>query len=161
MRNYDDDVEGNLKHRVAKQNAMNRSKFRFIAVRPALPPEVVAIDREEIEQAATDIVGTPWEFIRYPAHLDLPLTVLANGNGLSCRLAYNRWGLVGGFVVTRYSSNGNRLSLTDKQIQRVLCDLNSADDGYLNPSCNANNALRESFAIHGCPPSGWVPPARK
>lgn len=70
---------------------------------------------------------------------------------------YNRWGILGGFVVTRFSSNGSYLSLTDKQIQQVLSDLGDADDGYLNPACNVLNSFREPFAIHGIPASGWMP----
>jgi hypothetical protein len=152
---------GILKKKVAEQFAMNRGKLRLIAVRPAMAPEVLAINRNDVGQTITGIVGTPWELIRYPAHLNLPLTVIANDDGLDRPMAYNRCGLLGGFVVTRYSSNGSHLSLTDKHIRQVLKGLADGEDGYLNPSCNVGNALREPFKTQGIPPSGWVPSAGK
>lgn len=153
---------GNLKKKIAEQFAINRGNFRLIAVRPAMPPEVVAIDRGDVADMITEIVDGYWEVVHYPAHLNLPLTVIGNEDGLMHGLAYNRWGIVGGFVVTRYSSNGSsHLSLTDKQIQQAMIDLEDVEDGYLNPSSNLVNALREPFAMHGIAPSGWVPAAGK
>ena len=141
----------------AKLHDGSRGKFRLIAVRPAMPSQVLTIDRDNVADTITEIVDGYWEPIRYPAHLKLPLTVIGNENGTLNGSPYNRWGILGGFVVTRYSSNGSHLSLTDKQIQQVLSDLGDADDGYLNPACNVLNSFREPFAIHGIPASGWMP----
>ncbi len=152
---------GKLKRNVAEQFVTNSGDFKLIAVRPALPPEVMSIDPVQYERIVEDIVQGTWELTHYPAQYGLPLTMIVNENGIYSSFAYNRWGILGGFVVTRRSDSGSRLSLTDKQVEAVLEHLKDTEGGHLDPACGVNNAFREPFAIHGVPPSGWVPPTGK
>jgi hypothetical protein len=45
------------------------------------------------------------------------LRLIANDNGLSRRLQYNRCGHVGNLVIAKYSSAGNIILMTDKDIE--------------------------------------------
>jgi hypothetical protein len=153
------DSKGRLKKSVARVVSPRTGPFQLVSIRPAMTPEALAIQSREIDQVVTDIVGSSWEIIPYPAHLKLPLAVVVDEAGVLKGSAYNRWGLVGSFVVTKITCNGSFRSLTAKQVSQVLTDLRSSNDGYLNPDSNVMNPFQEPFAIHGIPPSGWVPPA--
>lgn len=103
-----------------------------------------------------DLVDSP-EFVPYPTQLNRPkLTVMVDGDGIYKPLAYNRWGLVGNFLIVKRDSNGRCLSMTDEECDAVAADLASTR-GYLDPTCRVLNAFREPFATHGEPPRGYVP----
>ncbi len=153
------DQDGILKKAVAVRFAMN-GPFKLIVVRPAMEPELVGIEAKDFDNTVNKILDCRhWEYVRYPDHLKLPLTILINEYGALTPTAYNRWGIVGGFVVTRITASGSKLSLTDKQIKTVMNDLSDTADGLLNPASMVECPFSEPFAIHGIPPSGWIPPA--
>lgn len=128
--------------------------MKVIQVRPTEAPVVRTCGPPE---EMYELMGTRRiEWAPYPR----PHTVfqlIVNEVGAYTATAYNRWGIVGTFlVIRRCSSDGKSLSLTDGQIDEVLQDLETTD-GYLEPDCPVMNLFREPFRIHGVPPAGWVP----
>jgi hypothetical protein len=136
-----------------------RRTITLIVVEPARPAKAVTVLRDRCDNLIDEVTNDRWEFVRYPLHLSLPLTVIKGDNGIFKPTAYNRWGVVGGFVVTKFSVDGDHLSLTDKDAIQVMSDLAQEGDGYLNPDCGVLNCFREPFKKHGIPPSGAVPMA--
>ena len=105
-----------------------------------------------------ELVASP-EVVPYPTQLNRPkLAVVMDGDGIYKPLAYNRWGLVGNFVIVKMDVNGRCLSMTDEECEAVADDLLNTN-GYLDPACKICNAFREPFATHGEPPMGYVPEA--
>jgi hypothetical protein len=87
------------------------------------------------------------------------LLVMMDESGVYKPSAYNRWGIVGTFLVTKVGRGGGQLSLTDREVEAVLADLADADGGYLDPASGVLNPFRGPFAVYGVPPSGAVPQA--
>ena len=108
------------------------------------------------ERGFENVVDSP-ELMPYPTQLNRPkLAVVMDGDGIYKPLAYNRWGLVGNFVIVKRDANGRFLSMSDEECEAVADDILNTD-GYLDPACKVLNAFREPFAKHGEPPMGYVP----
>jgi hypothetical protein len=124
-----------------------------IAVKPALPPVLVGLRDGEWEEWVRSM-----ELIPYPAQYRRKgLAVCGDGNGIYKPHAYNRWGIVGDFLVLRLSVDGKWLNLTERQVEEVMVDLADAEGGYLSDDCPTLCLFREPFKQHGVPPSGAVP----
>jgi hypothetical protein len=143
---------------------MNKSKkpVACILVRPGVSrPEVVSVEGEDVIDYLAAIIGSPVEMAPYPRQYGprQGLLLLLDEEGVYRPSAYNRWGVVGPFIVTKEDRRGRQVSLTDEDIQAVLADLADGDGGYLDPASSVENPFREAFARHGIPPSGSVPQA--
>lgn len=148
---------GKLKAKVAKEHTLTSGPLRFVVVPPARPAEIVAVEHTMFGAIVDSVVGKSVERLPYPKHLGLPLKVIASEKGIQQGEAYNRWGLVGGFIVTRFDKAGRKMSLKEAEAQKVIQHLKRTEDGYLNPASGVVNCLQGPFNIHGVPPSGWVP----
>jgi hypothetical protein len=62
------------------------------------------------------------------------LHLIANENGMYLRLPYNRCGFVGTFLIAKYSSAGNNVSMTGKDIERAMLWL--ARNDHRPPLCH-------------------------
>jgi hypothetical protein len=130
---------------------------RGIAVRwDSLFPTVGEYDGfEDIQR----IVGGYVEHIPYPTQLKRPgLVVFADENGIRKPLPYNRWGLVGIFVIVKMSRDGRFIPMSDSEMEAVIYDLRDSS-GYLDPQCEVESPFREPFAKYGVPPQGYIPEA--
>jgi hypothetical protein len=106
-----------------------------------------------------EIVGGVLEQMPYPSQLNRPkLAVLVDGNGVFRPQPYNRWGVVGNFVIVKHSRDGRFLGMSDSECEKVIYDLRDSR-GYLDPECKTLNPFREVFERYGEPPRGFVPAA--
>lgn len=138
-----------------------KGAFVCVLVRPGVAdPEVVSVRGDVVEYFAA-LLGGPVEVAIYPRqYVARPgLRLLVDDMGIYHPAAYNRWGIVGPFVVIKENLRGHSLSLTEKDIRAVLADLADTDGGYLDPASGVACAFRDAFAVHGIPPSGAVPQA--
>ena len=104
---------------------------------------------KELREAIHSISGIP-----YPTQYGRAgVCIVADDNGLSSGLPYNRWGLVGSFAVV---SRANR-PLTDKQVKGIIADLEDRDGGYLDEASEVLNGFRDALPVQGIPPAGAVP----
>jgi len=109
-----------------------------------------------------EIVGTPFTLAPYPRQYKRKrLVLMVNDNGIYLPLAYNRWGIVGNFIVQKKSTDGRQLSLTDKDIEQVMQDLEDREGGYLDEASGVRCPFREPFRQYGIPSTGTVPQAGK
>jgi len=132
---------------------------KVIVVKPQCEPNEAVLGRS-LEDAKQLMGTTDLELAPYPQPAR-PFLLMLDGMGMLKPTPYNRWGIVGTFLVLRRSSvDGKELSLTERQITEILRDLKSTD-GYLEEECPVRTPLKEPFKQHGVPPAGWVPPAGK
>jgi hypothetical protein len=112
--------------------------------------------------AVKEIVGTPFTLAPYPRQYQRKgLVLMVNERGIYLPLAYNRWGIVGNFIVKKKSSDGKQLSMTDNDTEQAKQDLEDRDGGYLDEASGVLSEFREPFRQHGIPPAGFVPQAGK
>jgi hypothetical protein len=124
-----------------------------IAVKPSISPAKVGVKDGELKSW----VGTE-ELIPYPGQYRRKgLSVCVCENGIYRPLAYNRWGLVGDFLVLRFSADGKWLNLTERQVDEIMVDLSDGEGGYLSDACPTICPFREPFKQYGIPPSGSFP----
>lgn len=124
-----------------------------VAVKPAITPALVGIRDGELEGWVGSVEVIPYP----PQYRRKGLVVCGDGNGIYKPLAYNRWGIVGDFLVLRFSVDGKWLNLTERQVAEVMVDLRDAEGGYLSDDCPTLCPFREPFKRYGIPPSGALP----
>jgi hypothetical protein len=126
-----------------------------IAVKPAITPAIIGLKKGELEAW----VGTV-ELLPYPGQYRRKgLSVCVCENGIYRPFAYNRWGIVGDFLVRRFNADGKWLNLTERQVDEIMTDLSDAEGGYLSDACPTLCPFREPFKKYGVPPSGALPEA--
>jgi hypothetical protein len=134
--------------------------WQCVVVRPGRLPDPVRYESRPADLLfgfVRPTVGGTVDLNPYPRQYGRPgLWVLVHDTGLLIGLPYNRWGLVGTFVVV---GDQDLRGLTDDEVEGVLRDLRDVDGGYLDEACGIGNALREPFQKYGIPPAGWAPPA--
>jgi hypothetical protein len=126
------------------------------------PRSVEVADVPDDYEAVKEIVGTPFTSAPYPRQYGRNrLVLVVNDNGTYLPLPYNRWGIVGNFIVQKMSTDGKDLSLTERDVEQIKNNLEDRNGGYLDEASGVLCAFREPFLQHGIPPAGFVPVAGK